>query len=389
MTDRIAVAARPSLDEAGAARLAIAAIFFVNGFTFANLIPHIPSLQARLGIGTGLLGLALLGLAAGALVSMPLAGVLVARIGSRTVTLVSAVLLCLLTPLPLLAPDLPVLAAVLVAFGAANGAMDVSMNAHGVAVENRLGRPVMSSLHALYSIGGLVGAGGTVGLLSLGVAPMVQITGAALAGLLVVVVAVARFLLPPAVDIARGGTKFALPHGSLLLLGLMGFGILMTEGAMADWTAVYLRNDLGLDAALAGAGFAVFSLAMAAGRLTGDRLVAATGPAVLVRGGATLAAFGLAGALVFHDPLAALIGFGCVGLGLANIVPILFSAAGRTPGVEPGTAIAAVTTSGYCGFLAGPPLVGFAADQIGLPAALGLLVGFMVLAALAGGVVRR
>jgi fucose permease len=180
-----------------------------------------------------------------------------------------------------------------------------------------------------------------------------------------------------------------LPRGSLLLLGLMGFGILMTEGAMADWTAVYLRNDLGLDAALAGAGFAVFSLAMAAGRLTGDRLVAATGPAVLVRGGATLAAFGLAGALVFHDPLAALIGFGCVGLGLANIVPILFSAAGRTPGVEPGTAIAAVTTSGYCGFLAGPPLVGFAADQIGLPAALGLLVGFMVLAALAGGVVRR
>jgi fucose permease len=158
---------------------------------------------------------------------------------------------------------------------------------------------------------------------------------------------------------------------------------------MADWTAVYLRNDPGLDAALAGAGFAVFSLAMAAGRLTGDRLVAATGPAVLVRGGATLAAFGLAGALVFHDPLAALIGFGCVGLGLANIVPILFSAAGRTPGVEPGTAIAAVTTSGYCGFLAGPPLVGFAADQIGLPAALGLLVGFMVLAALAGGVVRR
>jgi MFS family permease len=361
------------------ARIAIALVFFVNGVAFASWVPHIPTVQLKLGLSPGMLGLALLGIAAGSLVSMPIAGWMVARHGSRIVAVTAALLYCVVTPLPLLAPDLPILALALILFGAANGAMDVAMNAHGIAVERCLGRPIMSSLHALFSIGGLVGAGSAVVVLPLGVSPIAHVGTAALLGFGLIVLA-NRFLLPHSVDIADGGPRFVLPRGRLLVLGMMAFFILMAEGAMADWTAVYLRTDLGAGAGLAGAGYAVFSLAMAAGRLTGDRLVALFGPVAMVRWGAALAGLGLGAAVLLQDPLAAAAGFGLVGLGLANIVPILFSAAGRTPGVAPGAAIAALTTAGYSGFLAGPPMVGFAAELIGLGGALGVLaiaVGLM------------
>jgi Major Facilitator Superfamily len=354
------------------ARGAVAAIFLVNGTAFASWVPHIPTVQQKLDLSPGVLGLALLAIAAGSLVSMPLAGWMVARHGSRIVALVAGSLYCAVVPLPLLAPSLSALVVTLILFGAFNGAMDVSMNAHGVAVERQLGRPIMSSLHAMFSIGGIVGAGSAVVLLPLGVAPITHVGVTALLGFALMLMT-ARFLLPHAVDSGVDGPHFVVPRGSLLVLGAMGFFILMTEGAMGDWTAVYLRMDLGAGAGLAGAGFAVFSAAMAVGRLTGDRLVAAFGPVAMVGWGAMVAALGLGGALLLHDPLAAILGFGLVGLGLANIVPILFSAAGRTPGMAPGAAIAAVTTAGYSGFLAGPPLVGFAAEWIGLPAALGLL----------------
>jgi hypothetical protein len=369
------------MPRAAQARIAVAAIFLVNGTAFASWVPHIPTVQQKLGLSPGVLGLALLSIAVGSLVSMPVAGWLAARYGSRIVALSAGMLYCVVIPLPLLAPSLTTLVIALALFGVFNGAMDVSMNAHGVAVERQIGSPIMSSLHAMFSIGGILGAGAAVLLLPLGVTPIVHVGVTALLGL-ALMLATARFLLPHAADSGGGGPHFVLPRGRLLVLGAMGFFILMTEGAMGDWTAVYLRLDLGAGAGLAGAGFAVFSAAMAIGRLTGDRLVAAFGPVVMVGWGALLAAFGLGGALLLHDPAAAILGFGLVGLGLANVVPILFSAAGRTPGIAPGAAIAAVTTAGYSGFLAGPPMVGFAAEWIGLPGALGLLavaVGLMAL----------
>jgi Major Facilitator Superfamily len=354
------------------ARIAVAAIFLVNGTAFASWVPHIPTVQQKLALSPGVLGLALLAIAIGSLMSMPIAGWMVARHGSRIVALVAGSLYCAVIPLPLLAPSLPVLVVALMLFGMFNGAMDVAMNAHGVAVERLLGRPIMSSLHAMFSIGGILGAGSAVVLLPLGVAPIAHVGVTALLGF-AVMLATVRFLLPHAVDSRGEGAHFALPRGRLLVLGAMGFFILMTEGAMGDWTAIYLRLDLGADAGFAAAGFAVFSATMSVGRLTGDRLVAVFGPVAMVGWGALVAATGLGGALLLHDPLAAILGFGLVGLGLANIVPILFSAAGRTPGMAPGAAIAAVTTAGYSGFLAGPPMVGFAAEWIGLPGALGLL----------------
>ncbi len=372
--------------EARAGRIALSLIFFVNGFAFASWVPHIPTVQTRLGLDTGRLGLALLGAAVGALVAMPLTGALLVRWESHRVTLLSSLLFCALVGLPVHASGLASLTLALVAFGAANGAMDVAMNAQGVLVERRMGRPILSSLHAMFSLGGLAGAGGSVLALGAGLTPETHMALAAGLGLLVVG-GTARWLLPVRSEEAAGPT-FVLPRGPLLLLGGMTFLILLTEGAMADWSAVYLRHSLGADSNVAGAGYAVFSLAMAAGRLTGDRLVVAFGPEPLVRLGGLLAAGGLGVALVLHHPLAAVLGFGCVGLGLSNIIPLLFSASGRIPGIASGLAIASVSTAGYGGFLAGPPLVGFLAAHTGLPPALGLLALFMALVALGAALVR-
>jgi hypothetical protein len=356
----------------GSARAAIAAIFFVNGFVFASWVPHIPVVQARLKLGPDVLGLALLAVALGGLVSMPLTGALLGRWGSFRVTLAASVVYCALVVLPVRAPSLALLVLSLLGFGMANGAMDVAMNAHGVAVERRLGRPILSSLHALFSIGGLVGAGGSILALSWGLTPEAHmIVAAALA--LVVAVLAARWLDSVPAGTA-GGPSFVMPRGPLLALGGMGFLILLTEGAIADWSAIYLRSEVNAAPELVGAGFAVFSLTMAIGRLLGDFIVARWSPIVVVRAGGLLAAIGLGGALLLAHPVAALVGFGCVGLGVSNIVPVLFSAAGRMPGIPSGTAIASMSTAGYGGFLAGPPLVGFLAGGVGLPIALGVVV---------------
>ncbi|WP_224367602.1 MFS transporter [Hyalangium versicolor] len=370
-----------------AARVGVSAIFFINGFAFASWVPHIPTVQARLGLSASQLGLALLGVAVGALVAMPVTGALVARWGSRAVTLVSSLLFCPMVALPVRAPSLVWLSLLLVAFGAINGAMDVAMNAHAVTVERKLGRTIMSSFHGLFSLGGLTGSGAAMLLISLGLSPELHMACAGALGLLVVL-ASARTLLPPSADEGGSAHTFALPRGPVLWLGLLSFFVLMAEGAMADWSAVYLRNSLNSAAGLAGAGYAVFSLAMSTGRLTGDRLVTALGPERLVRVGAALAAGGLGGALLLHHPVAALIGFGCVGLGLSNLVPVLFSAAGRVRGSSAGVAIAAVSTTGYGGFLVGPPLVGFLADHTSLSGALAMLVPALVLVAANGRLVR-
>ncbi|WP_163995662.1 MFS transporter [Pyxidicoccus caerfyrddinensis] len=386
---------RPGLNSdahrrARAARLAVAVIFFVNGFVFSSWVPHIPTVQGRLGISPGLLGLALLGCAAGAMVSMPLAGTLVARWGSRKLILGSSPVFCLLAALPVQSSRLSLFALALFVFGAANGAMNVAMNSHGVTVAERLDRPILSSLHALASVGGLLGAAGSIVSLSFGLTPMAHMRGAIVLGLLLVGGA-GGLLLPTSADRARNRSTFAVPRGPLLLLGLMGFFTLMVEGAMADWSAVYLHRLLKVRTHLSGAGYAVFSMAMAAGRLPGDRLVVAVGSVAVLRAGGLLAACGLGilgAALTLSHPAFAIIGFGCVGLGLSNIIPMLFEAAGRTPGSAPGMAISAVITAGYGGVVAGPPLIGFVASSMGLPVALGLLAVFLGVTAAGASFVR-
>lgn len=382
------------------ARLAVAAVFFTNGAAFASWVVRIPAVQHDLGIGTGTLGLALLGVAAGAVLSMTLTGTLVSRFGSAPLVWASALLFCAALNLPALAPSTGLLAAFLVLFGVGNGALDVSMNAQAVAVERRYQRPIMSSFHAMFSVGGLVGAAAGGAVAHFGVAPETHLFGAALVLGVLCLVALPR-LLPASADTEGGAEsgggddleedpKFVRPSGALIALGLISCCVLFGEGAIADWSAVYLRDAVGTGSGLAAAGYAAFSSAMIVGRLSGDFLVSRLGSVRLVRLGGILAASGFGVALVVGDPVAAIVGFVCTGLGFSVIFPVTLSAAGRTQEMKPGPAIAAVSTTGYFGFLAGPPLIGFLGELVGIGGALGTVVLTSVtVVALAGTVGRQ
>lgn len=357
-----------------AARRAVIAVFFLNGFALANWFVRIPAVQRDLSLSEAMLGLALLGAAVGALASMPIVGALVSRFGSRRVVGATALMLSFSVVLPALAPDLLLLILAVTAVGAANGALDVSMNAQAVAVEKRYGRPIMASFHAAFSFGGLAGAvtGGLAA--SAGIRILPHFSAVALVCAIAAVV-VYRLLLPSSADAAEAGAPaFARPTRTLLGLGIISFCVLLGEGAMSDWSAVYLSGPLQTGPGFAAAGYAAFSLAMAFGRLFGDRIIERFGPVRIVRLCAAVAATGLGVALAAGQQYVALIGFASAGIGFSIIFPVALSAAGRTKGMAPGPALAAVATAGYTGFLVGPPAIGFAAEVVGLGSALYLVV---------------
>lgn len=251
------------------------------------------------------------------------------------------------------------------------------MNVQAVAVEERYRRPIMSTFHGVFSVGGLTGALVAVAVTSLGVeaAPHLAVLAVILA--VTVLRVAAPHLLPdsPAnrAEARESHGGFTLPSRALLRLGVVAFCVLVGEGAMADWSAVYLRNTLETGAGFASAGFAVFSSMMALGRLTGDKMTARIGPVAMLRYGGMIVAVGLGLALASGNQFLALAGFACVGLGLAAGFPIAISAAGRVPGVASGSALTAVTTVGYAGFLAGPPIIGFVSELSSLRLALGVV----------------
>ncbi|QYJ15257.1 Inner membrane protein YbjJ [Rubrobacter xylanophilus DSM 9941] len=372
-----------------AARLAVLAVFFLNGVLVASWFVRIPAVQERLGLGEGSLGVALLGSAVGALAAMPATGWLVSRLGSRPVVLGAGLCLCAALLLPALAPNLLALTLSLVVFGASNGALDVSMNAHGVTVEKGYGLPILSSFHAAFSLGGL--AGSALGGLAAawGVVVLHHFLAVSALALLALVPA-SLAMLPASSDAGSGrGPAFRWPTRALAGLGVVAFCVLLGEGAMADWSAVYLDDTLGTGPGLAAAGYAAFSVAMTAGRLAGDHLNRRFGPAAVVRSGGALAAVGLGLSLTAANPLAALAGFACAGLGFSAVFPATLSAAGHSPDMPPGSAIAAVSTAGYLGFLVGPPAIGFLAELAGLGGALYLVVALSAAIALLSGAVGR
>lgn len=355
------------------ARRAVLSIFFVNGLILGSWIPHIPLVQEKLSIEEGLLGLALLSMALGAVVFMPLSGIWSARFGSCKVTTVTAFAYCFALPFPIIAPSLTTLMLALFVFGACTGAMDVAMNAQAVTVEKRINKSVMSSFHGFFSLGGLVGAGVGGLVLANGLSPMLH--AILTCGLMLIVTAMTvRNLLPKEDDTSKASAKLVLPRGAVLALSVLAFMVLMAEGAIADWSAVYIKNIWSTGPGLAAAGYAAFSLMMAIGRLTGDRFVANVGPVTITRVTSIIAALGLVGALFINHPIAAVVGFGFVGLGLSNLIPVIFSAAGRVANVASSTGIATVATAGYFGLLAGPPMIGFIAELFSLKIALGLVV---------------
>jgi MFS family permease len=311
------------------ARRATATLFFANGAGLGSWLPHIPDVKLWHELSDGVLGLALLAIAGGAVAALPVAGALTARHGSRAIARAAAVLFCAVLTLPLLAPDLPLLLAAFVLLGIGIGALDVSMNAHAVLVEERYGRPIMSSFHGMFSLGGLVGAALAAGAMSASIAPVPHLAlSAAVLG--AAVLAAWRALLPSA-PAPADGPLFVLPRGRLAVLGAVALAAFLAEGAIGDWSAIYLRMALGTSPATAAWGFAVFSLTMALGRLTGDRLVARFSPAALLLAGAALGSVTLAAALLIGQPAGALLGFAAMGLALSNVAPLVFSAAGRLP----------------------------------------------------------
>jgi MFS family permease len=356
------------------ARAAVTAIFLLNGLIFGAWAARIPAVRDRVGLSDGELGIVLACAAIGSILAMPIAGGRAARIGSRRATRGAFALVCLATGVIALAPSLPVLCVLAFFYGASMGSLDVTMNAHGVAVERRYGRSILASFHAAFSIGGL--AGGVLGALSAAIDLDVRVQLA----LIAVVSAVIgltwsrRFLAADEDATDRADPVFVRPPRRLLALGALAFACLLIEGASADWSAVYLRDDLGTTAAVAAIGFTAFSVTMTLGRIFGDRLVDRFGPEAVVRAGGGIAAVGFGLALLISAPPAAIAGFACLGARMSGVVPIVFRASGQVPGMPPGVGLAAVSTTGYLGFLIGPPTIGGLAELMGLPAALGVIV---------------
>jgi MFS family permease len=357
--------------ELRAARAAVTAIFFLAGATIAAWSTRIPAIQERLGLSAGALGLAILGLEGGAVVGLPAGGALVARLGSPSALRIGFVGFPGGLVAVALAPSLGALMLALAVMAAATSVIDVAMNAQGIELERRYRRPVLSGMHAGHSAG-LVGGGlaGTAAAAAAIPVP-VHLGGAAAIGMAAGVAATHWLVREGPVD---GQRLFIRPGGRLLLLGLVAFCAFLLDGAAYNWSAVHLRSEHGAAAGLAAAAFTAFALAMAVGRLAGDRLVARFGRVRVVEGCGAVAVMG--GALAVAAPTAtvALVAWAVLGLGLAAIAPTVLGAAPGVSAASAPVAIAAVTTVGYLGSFTGPPAIGALAQFTGLQAALGLLV---------------
>jgi hypothetical protein len=365
------------------ARAGITVVFFVNGALFASWASRIPALADRADAATGVLGLALLAPALGALVAMSVAGTLLPGRSSRMFCRIAVAWLMAAILLPGLARSVPALAGALLVVGMANSTLDLVMNAQGVTIERRLGRPILSSLHAAFSFGGFAGAGLGALAAALRVAPLPHLAFAAalfgIPGLLAVGPLLAR---DEDADAHAPAMRWTRLPARLVLLGVACFFCLMAEGGASDWSAKLVRDNLAGSAALGAIAYAAFSIAMGTGRLVTDRLWARWGSAGLLRRAGALAAVGFAAGLAVGTVPSAIAGFAALGLGLAGVVPTLFRTGADQPGVSTGPALAAVSSLGYLGFLAGPPLIGGVAQLTSLRLACGLLAlaGLLVMA---------
>lgn len=353
--------------------------FFLSGVSMGAWAPLVPFARERASIGDGQLGLLLLCLGTGSMFMMPFVAKLVSKVGCRAAlaTAISGAILCLLALAEVSA--FSALVIFLLCFGACMGTADVTMNLQGSMVERGLGRTMMSGFHGLFSVGNIVSALLISGLLGLGLSPMSAV--AVLAGLvLILLLTLGRGMLP----YGEGGGEpmFTRPSRFVLLLGVLCLIAFLVEGAMLDWSAVFLTTVRGMDISQAGLGYALFSVTMAIGRLSGDWLVPRLGERVVLVGGSTLAMFGMLMSVLVDSQLATLTGFVLVGAGIANLVPVYCSAAGKQGVMPVSMALSTVNAIGYLGILMGPAIIGFVAHLSTLSAALlltGILLVFIML----------
>jgi MFS family permease len=358
-------------------RVAVNIMFFVNGFLHANLAARFPRLQEIFSLDNGTLGLLLLSTSVGAVIAMPFTGWLIIRNGSRRIGIVSAFSYCLFFPFIPWMPGLMGLIPLFFIMGIITGMLDVSMNSQAVMVEKAKGKPIMTSFHALFSIGMALGAGCGSFFSGLDTSLFVHMLTISLASIAACVFA--RYhLIQDKPEGETDGPAFRLPNAAMVSIGVIAFCCMLGEGAMADWSTNYMENIAKAGKTLAPLGLSAFAFAMTIGRIFGDGARAKYGDKKLMVVCGIVAAIGLSIAIILNQPFIVMVGFFLVGLGLSVIVPIAYSVAGNSSSVSPGVGLAMVTTVGYSGFLFGPPIIGFLADWQTLRFAL-IFVGLLFL----------
>ena len=368
--------------------MAVSAMFMLNGALYGIWASRIPAIALRHDLDAGDLGLLLLLLAGGAIAAFPLAGRYADRLGAAYLTLRIAVAYTAALALTALAPNVAALAIALMLFGATHGAMDVAMNTWAGEAERHIARPVMSSFHAMFSLGAGLGAASGFAAEHWGISVPLHFIATG-TGVAVITLALARNRwISPTQGTVEGTPLFPLPKGPLVAVGLIAFCTSMGEGAMVDWSALLLIETAGVTAAHAALGYSVFSIAMVITRLLGDQATRAIGPTPTARIAGVVATVGAVGAVASTSYGVTLAGFALMGVGYAVIMPLAFSRAARDPLLPPGTAIASVSTLGYGGLLLGPPLIGFVADATTLRTGFGLLAVLAALIVVLAGAVR-
>ncbi|GAB6405903.1 MFS transporter [Pseudomonas sp. MHK4] len=352
-------------------RVSTRIVFLITGLVMSAWAPLVPLAKERTGLDDGGLGLLLLGLGLGSIAAMPFAGHLTARYGCRPVIVWSTVALCAVLTLLSSIAWLPALVLAVLLFGASMGMLDCAINIQSIIVEKNSGEALQSGFHGMYSVGGILGAGALTVLLSIGLDPIFSV--------LCVVAIVMGALYKAIPKLLTYGTEqdgpiFAMPKGIVFLLGTLCFIVFLTEGAMLDWSAVFLVSSREMEPNLAGLGYASFAATMTVGRLTGDAIVRKLGGVRVVAFGGVIAATGMMVSLGFDGWPASLIGYALLGIGCSNIVPVLFTAVGRQNRMPQRVAIPAVISMGYAGILIGPAVIGFVAHLSSLSIALSGLV---------------
>ncbi len=355
-------------------RIAVKIAFFVNGFIFANWVARLPRIQELYGADDGTTGILLLASSIGAVGAMPFTGWIIIRNGSRRITLLAAFLYCVVVPFIALVPGLITLAILFFLMGIVTGMLDVAMNAQAILVEQEYKKSIITSFHALFSIGMMLGAGSAALFTALGADLTFHL--AAVTGISLVAVAwMSRNLVHDKPDPAlkHDGPLFRLPSRSLISIGIITFCCMIGEGSMSDWSVNYMENIVGASKTISPLGLSAFATAMTIGRVFGDRIRMLLGDRKMILLGGLIALCGISLSLVLPLPYVTITGFFLVGIGLSTIVPIAYSIAGNVKELPPGVGLAMVTTVGYSGFLIGPPFIGFIADWQNLRVALSVI----------------
>ncbi len=361
----------------GGASRALRTQFFVMGVLFATWGVHVPIVKAHYGLGEQSLALAMLASGVGALAALAYAGRIVGRFGPRAIAAAMGCVSCAAIASLEVSTQYAALLVVMLVFGSFGSLFDVSLSTEASEIERLTGKPLMSGFHGMFSLGGMAGAGLGSAVPALGLSPQTHLLAATGACALAVLVA-SRAMLPVPDHAGEEKHPLSLPRGPLMLLGVLAAMGLIAEGAIYDWSVLFMKQERASDASTAALAYAAFSAAMATGRFAGDWVRARVVPRRLLRASGALAAAGMALTLAVPSPAVGLIGYALVGLGLSNVVPMLFSAASQVPGVSPAHGIAAVSGVGYLGMMAGPPLIGLIAEHTSLTAGLLVVVVFAV-----------